>query len=465
MDIQAQPEVYDLLILGSGAGSKLLAWTFAGRGQRVAVVERKYVGGSCPNIACLPSKNVIHTAQVAHNVRHSEEFGISIDRFQIEMPAVRDRKRKMVQGLVDTHLALYEQSGADLIMASGKFVGPKVLEVTLPDGTRRLLTGKNVVIGTGTHALIENIPGLASAQPLTHVEALELDIVPEHLIVLGAGYVGLEFAQAMRRFGSKVTVIDRNHRVIHKEDDDVTEGLQNLLDDEGIELVLGAKIKSVSGVSGQSVRVTVEQNGRERLLDGSHLLVASGRVPNTKGIGLELAGVELTKNGYIKVNERLETTAPGVWAVGEVAGSPQFTHISEDDFRVVRDNMLGVQRVTTGRQVPFCLFTDPEFARIGMTEKEAKEKGLAYRLFKVSMTHVLRARSLMETRGFLKCLVERDSDTILGFAAFGVGAGEIMACVQVAMLGGLPHTALREAVLAHPTIPEGLVALFSSAAS
>jgi pyruvate/2-oxoglutarate dehydrogenase complex dihydrolipoamide dehydrogenase (E3) component len=465
MDIQAQPEVYDLLILGSGAGSKLLAWTFAGRGQRVAVVERKYVGGSCPNIACLPSKNVIHTAQVAHNVRHSEEFGISIDRFQIEMPAVRDRKRKMVQGLVDTHLALYEQSGADLIMASGKFVGPKVLEVTLPDGTRRLLTGKNVVIGTGTHALIENIPGLASAQPLTHVEALELDIVPEHLIVLGAGYVGLEFAQAMRRFGSKVTVIDRNHRVIHKEDDDVTEGLQNLLDDEGIELVLGAKIKSVSGVSGQSVRVTVEQNGRERLLDGSHLLVASGRVPNTKGIGLELAGVELTKNGYIKVNERLETTAPGVWAVGEVAGSPQFTHISEDDFRVVRDNMLGVQRVTTGRQVPFCLFTDPEFARIGMTEKEAKEKGLAYRLFKVSMTHVLRARSLMETRGFLKCLVERDSDTILGFAAFGVGAGEIMACVQVAMLGGLPYTALREAVLAHPTIPEGLVALFSSAAS
>jgi pyruvate/2-oxoglutarate dehydrogenase complex dihydrolipoamide dehydrogenase (E3) component len=465
VSLHSQPEEYDLLILGSGAGSKLLAWTFAGLGQRVAVVERKYVGGSCPNIACLPSKNAIHTAQVAHNVRHSEEFGISIDRFQIEMPAVRNRKRKMVQGLVDTHLALYEQSGAELIMASGKFVGPKMLEATLPDGTRRLLTGKNVVIGTGTHAFIENIPGLPSAQPLTHVEALELDIVPEHLIVLGAGYVGLEFAQAMRRFGSKVTVIDRNHRVIHREDDDVTDGLQNLLENEGIELALGGKIKNVSGVSGQSVRVTVEQNGQESFLNGTHLLVASGRVPNTKDIGLELAGVELTKNGYIKVNERLETTASGVWAVGEVAGSPQFTHISEDDFRVVRDNMLGAKHVTTGRQVPFCLFTDPEFARIGMSEKEAKEKGLAYRLFKVPMTHVLRARSLMETRGFLKCLVERDSDTILGFAAFGVGAGEIMACVQVAMLGGLPYTALREAVLAHPTIPEGLVALFSSAAS
>jgi pyruvate/2-oxoglutarate dehydrogenase complex dihydrolipoamide dehydrogenase (E3) component len=465
MDFQAQPEVYDLLILGSGAGAKLLAWTFAGQGQRVAAVERKYVGGACPNIACLPSKNVIHTAQIAHYVRRSEEFGISIDNFRVKMPAVRDRKRRMVQGLVDTHLALYKQSGSELIMASGKFVGPKLLEATLTDGTKRLLTGKNVVIGTGTHAFIETIPGLASAQPLTHVEALELDVVPEHLIVLGAGYVGLEFAQAMRRFGSKVTIVDRNHHVLHSEDDDTSEGLQNLFQDEGVELVLNARIKSISGVSGQSVRVTLEQNGVEKSLEGTHLLVAAGRMPNTKDIGLELTGVELTERGYIKVNERLETTAPGIWAVGEVAGSPQFTHISEDDFRVVRDNILGGHRVTTGRQVPFCLFTDPEFARIGMTEKEAKAKGIAYRLFKIPMTHMLRARSLMETRGFLKCLVECDSDHILGFAAFGVGAGEIMACVQIAMLGGMPYTALREAVLAHPTIPEGLIALFSSAAS
>ena len=465
MNVQAQPEVYDLLILGSGAGAKLLAWTFAGQGQRVAAVERKYVGGACPNIACLPSKNVIHTAQIAHYVRRSEEFGISIDNFRVKMPVVRDRKRRMVQGLVDTHLALYKQSGSELIMASGKFVGPKLLEATLADGTKRLLTGKNVVIGTGTHAFIENIPGLASAQPLTHVEALELDVVPEHLIVLGAGYVGLEFAQAMRRFGSKVTIVDRNHHVLHSEDDDTSEGLQNLFQDEGVELVLNARIKSISGVSGQSVRVTLEHDGMEKSLEGTHLLVAAGRVPNTKDIGLELTGVELTERGYIKVNERLETTAPGIWAVGEVAGSPQFTHISEDDFRVVRDNILSGNRVTTGRQVPFCLFTDPEFARVGMSEKEAKAKGIAYRLFKIPMTHMLRARSLMETRGFLKCLVERESDRILGFAAFGVGAGEIMACVQIAMLGGVPYTTLREAVLAHPTIPEGLIALFSSAAS
>lgn len=465
MNSQAQPEVYDLLILGSGAGSKLLAWTFAAQGQRVAVVERKYVGGSCPNIACLPSKNIIHTAQVVHHVRHSEEFGISIDNFRVNMPAVTERKRRMVQGLVDTHLALYKQSGAELIMASGRFVGPKILESTLQNGTKRLLTGKNVVIGTGTHAAIENIPGLASAQPMTHVEALELDVVPEHLIILGAGYVGLEFAQAMRRFGSKVTVIDRNSHVIHHEDEDITQGLQSLFQDEGIDLLLNAGIKSVSGASGQSVRVTFEQSGIEKSLEGTHLLVAAGRVPNTKNIGLELTGVELTEKGYIRVNERLETTAPGVWAVGEVAGSPHFTHISEDDFRVVRDNLLGGNHVTTGRQVPFCLFTDPEFARIGMSEKEAKAQGIAYRLFKVPMTAVLRARSLMETRGFLKCLVERSSGHILGFAAFGVGAGEIMGCVQIAMLGKLPYTALREAVLAHPTIPEGLIALFSSASS
>lgn len=211
--------------------------------------------------------------------------------------------------------------------------------------------------------------------------------------------------------------------------------------------------------------LTLEHNGAEKSLEGTHLLIAAGRIPNTKDIGLELAGVELTDKGYIKVNERLQTTAPGVWAVGEVAGSPHFTHISEDDFRVVRDNLTGGNHVTTGRQVPFCLFTDPEFARVGMNEKEARAKGIAYRLFKVPMAAVLRARSLMETRGFLKCLVERDSDLILGFSAFGVGAGEIMGCVQIAMLGGMPYTTLREAILAHPTIPEGLLSLFSTSPS
>jgi len=465
MTVNGQPEDYDLVILGSGAGAKLLAWTFASHGQRVAAIERKYIGGACPNIACLPSKNIIHTAQIAQYVRNSEEFGISTEGFTVKMPAVRDRKRRMVQGLVDTHLDLYHRSGAELIMASGRFVGPRLLEATLSDGTKRLLGGKNVVIGTGTHAGLDNTPGLQEAKPLTHVEALELDVIPEHLIVLGGGYVGLEFAQAMRRFGSQVTVVDRNDRLLHREDEDVTEGIRKLCEDEGIHLALNATVQRVSGESGEAVSLLLLQGGVGRTLEGSHLLVTGKRVPNTKDIGLELAGVELTERGYIKVNERLETSAAGVWAVGEVAGSPQFTHISEDDFRVVRDNILGGNHVTAGRQVPFCLFTDPEFARIGLSETEAKQQGIAYRLFKVPMAAVLRARSLMETRGFLKCLVERDSDRILGFAAFGVGAGEIMGCVQIAMLGALPYTALREAVLAHPTIPEGLVSLFSSTPS
>ena len=462
MGMTAQPEEYDLVILGSGAGAKLLAWTFAQRGQRVAAIERKYIGGACPNIACLPSKNIIHTAQVAHYVRNSEEFGIATKGFSVEMPVVRERKRRMVGGLVDTHLDLYRRSGTELIMASGRFVGPRLIEASLADGTKRLLRGTNVIIGTGTHASLDDTPGLRDARPLSHVEALELEVVPEHLIVLGGGYVGLEFAQAMRRFGSRVTVVDRNDRLLHREDEDVTDGLRGLFEDEGIHLALNSKVQRVSGTSGQLVRLSLWRDSSEETIEGSHLLVTGARTPNTQDVGLDLAGVELTSQGYIKVNNRLETSAPGVWAVGEVAGSPHFTHISEDDFRVVRDNILGGNHVTTGRQVPFCLFTDPEFARIGLSETEAKKKGIEYRLFKVPMAAVLRARSLMETRGFLKCLVARDSDRILGFAAFGVGAGEIMGCVQIAMLGGLPFTALREAVLAHPTIPEGLISLFSA---
>jgi pyruvate/2-oxoglutarate dehydrogenase complex dihydrolipoamide dehydrogenase (E3) component len=369
----------------------------------------------------------------------------------------------MVQGLVDAHLALYKGSGAELIMGSGKFVAPKVLEATLTDGTKRLLRGENVVIATGTHAKIDtSIPGMDLAHPLTHVEALELEVLPEHLIILGGGYVGLEFAQAMRRFGSKVTLIDHNVQVLHREDEDVVEGLHSLLVDEGVDLLLGVTIRNVSGVSGQSVRIELEDKDGPRSVEGTHLLVAAGRQPNTKDIGLDLTNVEVTEHGYVKVDERLETTAPGVWAVGEVAGSPQFTHISVDDFRVVRDNLLGGNHVVNGRQVPFCLFTDPEFARVGISEKEAVAQGVDYRLFKIPMAEVLRAQSLMETRGFLKCLVERHSDRILGFAAFGSGAGEIMSCVQIAMISESPYTTLRDAILAHPTSSEGLVSLFSS---
>src|SRR6266446_509077 len=336
---KSQPEEFDLVILGGGTGSTVAAWAFAGEGKRVAVVDRKYIGGSCPNIACLPSKNIIHSAKVVDSFRRSKEFGIAHDGFTIEMSGVRDRKRKMVVGLNEMYMENYRNTGTDFILGTGRFVAPRTVEAALLDGSTRQLRGTNVIVSTGTRASLEPIPGLAEAQPLTHIEALELGQLPEHLIVLGGGYVGVELSQAMRRFGSKVTVVDRNGRLMSKEDPDVCEDLRSLLADEGIDILLNARIKEVSGKCGDSVSAVVEQNGIEKTLKGTHVLVATGRSPNTEGLGLETAGVELTDRGYIKVNERLQTTAPGVWAIGEVTGSPQFTHISIDDFRVVHANV------------------------------------------------------------------------------------------------------------------------------
>src|ERR1700720_3648110 len=423
---KTQPEEFDLVILGGGTGSTIAAWTFAGEGNQVAVVERKYIGGSCPNIAGLPSKNIIHSAKVASYFRRSKEFGIKHAGFAIDMADVRERKRRMVRGLNDMYMENYRNTGAEFILGTGRFLAPRTVEVTLADGTTRQLRGANVIVSTGTRAALETIPGLAEAQPLTHVEALELDEIPEHLVVVGGGYVGVEMSQAMRRFGSKVTIVDSKGRLMSREDPDVCEALRSLLADEGIDILLNARIKQVSGKCGDSVSVVVEQNGIEKVLKGSHVLVAAGRNPNTEGLGLELTGVELTERGYIKVNERLQTTAPGVWAIGEVAGSPQFTHISIDDFRVVHANLTGGNRVTTGRQVPYCLFTDPELAHVGLHENDAKAKGIPYRLFKVPMEANLSARTLSETRGFVKALVEANGDRILGFTAFAAGAGEIM---------------------------------------
>jgi pyruvate/2-oxoglutarate dehydrogenase complex dihydrolipoamide dehydrogenase (E3) component len=452
---------FEFLVLGSGEAGKYLAWTMAKAGHRTAVVERRWIGGSCPNIACLPSKNVIWSAKVASLSGRGPEFGLP-SASTVDMAAVRGRKRKMVEGLVNVHLDRYKQSNVQLIMGEGRFVGPKRLEVKTNDGTVRLVEGDRVFLNVGTHAAIPDIPGLRDANPLTHIEALELDRIPDHLIVLGGGYIGLELSQAMRRFGSRVTVIQRGGQIASREDSDVGQALLQLFQEEGVEVLLNTRVVDVAGTSGMEVNVTVQTSEKKMTLRASDLLVATGRIPNTDGIGLELAGVELDARGYVKVNEELQTTASGVWALGECAGSPQFTHVAFDDFRVVRDTLAGKKRTTKNRLVPFCMFTDPELARVGLNEKEARSRGLAYRLCKLPMTANLRARTLTETRGFMKALIAKESDQILGFTMFGLEAGEVIAVAQTAMLGEMPYTVMRDAIYTHPTIAEGLNVLFAA---
>jgi pyruvate/2-oxoglutarate dehydrogenase complex dihydrolipoamide dehydrogenase (E3) component len=454
-------EVFDALVLGSGEAGKYLSWSLGAEGKRVALIERRYVGGSCPNIACLPSKNIVHSAKVAWYAQRLDEFGMNKPAPGIDMAVVRERKRAMVRGLVDVHEKRFAANHVMFVNGEGRFVGPRTLSVALPEGGTRLLMADIVIVSTGSRAVIPDIPGLRASQPMTHVEELELDTLPGHLLVLGGGYVGLEFAQAMARFGSRVTVINRGERLLSNEDEDVTAALAEVLAKEGIHLQLGSTLESVSGRSGDSVTARIRTATGEQVVEATHILVAAGRQPNTVEIGLEKAGIELSPNGYIEVNDSLQTTAEGVFAVGDCAGSPQFTHIAYDDYRVVQRVMKGENATVSGRQVPYTLFTDPELAHVGLHEHEAKEQGIEYRLLKLPMAAVLRTRTLGETAGFLKALIAAD-DLILGFTALGVGAGELLAPVQLAMSAGLPYTALRDLIVTHPTMSEGLMYLFSS---
>ncbi len=410
-----QAEPFKTVILGSGQGGKHLAWHLAETGQRTAVVERQWVGGSCPSVACMPSKNEIWSARIAHLAGHAADFGSMNGAVKTDMAKVRQRKRAMVDREVAFHLDAYKRSGAELIMGTGRFVAPKTIEVQLNGGGTCLLTSDQIVLNVGTHAAIPDIPGLAAAQPLTHIEALELDYAPTHLVVLGGGYVGIEMAQAYRRFGSRVTVIEPGPKIISREDADAADAVQRLLSDEGVEF-------------------------------------------------LASTGIELDNRGYIRVNERLETTAPDVWAIGECAGSPQFTHVSIDDFRIVRDNLAGGKRSTHDRLVPRCLFTDPPLAHVGLNEREAERQGIAVRVAKLPMSAVLRTEATDETQGFMKVMVGEDDDRILGFTMLGSEAGEVMAAVQMAMLAKTPYPIVRDAVIAHLTFAEGLGPLLSNVA-
>jgi pyruvate/2-oxoglutarate dehydrogenase complex dihydrolipoamide dehydrogenase (E3) component len=453
--LMAEPQHFDVLVLGSGQGGKLLAWHLAQSGRRTVAVERRYVGGSCPNIACMPSKNEIWGARVAHLVHHAAHFGTMTGPVKTDMARVRQRKREMVEREVAFHLDRYKATGVDLIMGSGRFVAPQTLEVQTNDGGTRVLSADQVFLNIGSHAAIPDIPGLAAASPLTHIEALELDYLPSHLVILGAGYVGLEMAQAYRRFGSRVTVIEGGPRIMSREDHDAADEIQRILSEEGIEFLTNAQTLAVHGHSGDKVTMTLRTESGDRQIEATDLLVAAGRIPNTAGIGLELAGVELDARGYIRVNERLETTAPGVWAIGECAGSPQFTHVSVDDFRIIRDNLAGGHRTTSDRLVPYCMFTDPLLAHVGLSETDAQRQGIAVRVGKLPMSAVLRTEATDEKDGFMKVLVGPD-DRILGFTMIGSEAGEVMAAVQTAMLAELPYQRLRDAVIAHLTMAEGL---------
>jgi pyruvate/2-oxoglutarate dehydrogenase complex dihydrolipoamide dehydrogenase (E3) component len=461
----SQPEQFDVLILGSGQGGKLLAWHMARSGRRAAVVERQWVGGSCPAVACMPSKNEIWSARVAHLAQTADQFGTLTGPVRTDMAKVRSRKQAMIEREIAFHLNAYKTSGAVLIMGSGHFVAPKTIEVRLNDGGTRPLRGDQVFVNVGSHAAIPNVPGLEAARPLTHIEALELDSLPKHLIVLGGGYTGLELAQAYRRFGSQVTVIEPGPQLMSREDTDVAAEMQRILSGEGVEVLVSAKPTRVDGRSGEAVTVTVRTPSGERTLEGSDILVATGRIPNTAGIGLEKAGIELDARGYIRVNDRLETSAPNVWAIGECAGSPQFTHASVDDFRIIRDNLAGGSRSTKARLVPYCVFTDPPLAHVGLSESEAQRQGIPVRVATLPMKSVLRTEATDETQGFMKALVSESDDRILGFTMIGSEAGEVMAAVQAAMLANMPYPKLRDAVITHLTIAEGLGPLFSNVPS
>jgi pyruvate/2-oxoglutarate dehydrogenase complex dihydrolipoamide dehydrogenase (E3) component len=455
------PEPIEVLILGSGQGGTALAWHMARSGKKTAVVERKYVGGSCPNIACLPSKNEIWSARVGHLARQGAHFGAVTGPVKTDMAAVYKRKRKMVEDEIAAVTRYYETTGAELIMGAGRFTGPKTLEVALNGGGTRTLAGDKVFINVGTHAAIPGIPGLKEARPLTNVEILELDRVPQHLAIIGGGYVGLEMAQAYRRFGAEVTVIEAGSQLMAREDPDIAGEIQTILAEEGVRFLINVEPLEVSGRSGEEIRIKARTKSGEQTIEASHVLAAAGRIPNTAGIGLEAAGVEIDGRGFVRTNERLETTADGVWALGECAGSPQFTHVSVDDFRIVRDNLSGGKRSTKDRLVPYCMFTDPPLARVGLDEKEAERQGVKVRVAKLPMSSILRTETTEETLGFAKALIGED-DRVVGFAMIGADAGEVMAAVQMAMLGGLAWQTLRDAVIAHPTMAEGLGSLFSN---
>lgn len=456
-------EQYDCLILGSGQAGSPLATALAQAGRKTAIVERVHVGGTCINEGCTPTKTMVASARVAYLARRGADYGVNVGDVTVDMKRVRQRKREIVDSFRGgSERRLEDKPNLDLIYGEARFTGPKTVQIMLPSGEKRELTAETIFINTGERPADPNVPGLDPARTLNSTSIMELDVVPSHLLVIGGGYVGLEFAQMFRRFGSQVTVIQRGGQLLVREDRDVAEAVAQILAEDGIEILLNSSPTQATS-TGESVTLHVKTPDGERDITGSHVLAATGRVPNTDALNLAAAGVATNERGYIQANERLETSAPGIYALGDVKGPPAFTHISYDDFRIIRTNLLeGGNATTTDRLAPCTVFIDPQLGRVGLSEEEARKQGRNIKVAKMPMSWVARADEVDETRGFMKAVVDAETRQILGCAILGIEGGEIMAMVEIAMLGHLPYTVLRDAIFAHPTLAESLNNLFTT---
>ncbi len=452
---------YDAIIIGTGQGGKPLAGALASDGWNTAVIEQKYVGGSCINYGCTPTKTMVASARAAYMAHQAGELGVNVSNVSVNLPDIVKRKESIVKSFRESgRKSLMETDNLDLIFGQASFVDKYRIKIDLNNGGSQILTSDHIIINTGAKPVIPPINGLDSIDYLDSTLIMELQDLPEHLIVLGGGYVGLEFGQMFRRFGSNVTIIQRADQLLSREDSDVAQEIASILEDEGIEILLQSEATEVEK-SGSDIRVTVDKNGKETHISGSHLLIAVGRKPNTEPLNLQAAKIETDQKGNILVNDRLETNITGVYAIGDAKPGPMFTHISYDDYRILEANLLKNGDATIlDRMVPYTVFMDPQLGRVGMTEKEAKQKGIDIRVAKLPMSYVSRAIETNETRGFIKVLVDSNSERILGCAALCDQGGEIMAMLQIAMMGDLPYTRLKNAILTHPTYAEALNSVF-----
>jgi probable pyridine nucleotide-disulfide oxidoreductase len=458
-----EPEHFQLLVVSGGKGGKTLAMDMARAGWRVAMVERvpEMIGGTCINLACIPSKTLIRSAEVAELTRRAADFGVDASLGTLQAASLLERKESVVQGMRSMNLQQFRDSGMELVIGTARFVGPRRVEVDTTGGDMRILEGEQCVVDLGSRPALPAIPGLDHARPLTSDTLLELERIPGRLIVLGGSYVGVELAQAMHRLGSRVTIVERSPQLLSREDEDIAAAVAEVLREDGIEVLVGATVQRVERSAAGEVGVAVETAAGSHTIAGDDVLAALGRTPSTRGAGLDLAGVQLDDHGFVRVDAHLHTTEPATFAVGDITGGPQFTHVSLDDYRIVKSNLHGDHRTTAGRLIPYTVFIDPELGRVGLTEREARAQGFDVRIAKLPAASVPRAKTLGATRGMLKAVVDRHTERVLGAAILAANGGEVVAAIQMAMLGGLNASALRDGLIAHPTMAEGINQLFA----